>query len=1204
MFPAAVRAGECTRRYRRSGDAEDDHMKKRITAWAVTAAMLALQLSPIDIIPVTLPAAAAGTGASVELQTYSASGLAPGDKFYADVSVDPMVCSTFSLNASWDRDCLELTNAVVNGSSFAGTSTALTYVPFASSGGTSKALPALDDYRNGAADDVCIFAFSSPINVSCSGTAATLEFTVKQNAENGISEINVYFDGSDAPKYFGSEHKAIEIPVVQSSDEDHDGTAEAEITGGVHTDTGLVGLRFGISRGTLEPEFSQDIRNYEFIVPANESSVPAVTAAMDAGITADITQASDFGDNSTAVIRVHGRKDNIYKVKFVKDSSNRSEAPVIYAESTPVMRDTPIYILGSGTVYYTFDGMEPTVYDNVYNTVYISADILNLPSDYRTLTIKAFSVEEGKEPSKVVTAEFVLPDPALKLSGVTVNGSAIPGADSGKTDLTYTISYKDWKAGNNVYTLSAVPLISSSKISAEPAQISFDCTDGKGAEKTAAVTVVSAEGASKTYNVTLKVLDCEHSSSDWKYEDTAGCDHSGLMITSCSVCGKIIGEDFSEAIGMHQAGTPVTTAATCGADGSIVTSCLICGKEISRETIPASGAHVWSVTSQDSTSVRRECSVCHISEDIAINPGMIEHTHVFSGTENIITEPTCSSEGIKRVFCSEEGCGAYIDEKMPVKAHSPSSVPETTAATCTENGSITTKCSVCGEVIKTETIPAFGHYFNFESGIPTCAGDTELTAECENGCGTVQTYIIPRSSVHRNVLESSESGHWYECSVCGAKSMIEEHSYDDQYIYDKNGIPQTLVRSCTVCDYYTMSEIKTSADPDAYAHQHIYGSTWKTDGSKHWKECTSCGEKTDIAVHTENAGVTSGSETKYSCTVCGQLIRTEKHVHTSSSGYQTDGTYHWRVCSSCGEIYDRAAHTENGGIVTADAAIGSAGEKTYNCSVCRYEMRKEVIPALENPLSEMPVEIASAAEDSPLLFINEETSEVIPESEAGMISTYVESATLNMKTVADLSEENHITITDIYDISLLYTDSHHHTAEVQPVNPITVTIPVPVLPENVTGSQLSVYHREEDGTFKLQPTVFNAKDNTLSFTADHFSIYVIAMPEDALDPEQEPEQKPEPGKPGTEHFTPIPPSGIHPSSSPSDTVPDISKNDDVSSAEADKKDSGSSEDVSSASGIAGDIMKHTSSGVYYAAILLAGTAAAMLVFRRRNKKQK
>lgn len=76
-----------------------------------------------------------------------------------------------------------------------------------------------------------------------------------------------------------------------------------------------------------------------------------------------------------------------------------------------------------------------------------------------------------------------------------------------------------------------------------------------------------------------------------------------------------------------------------------------------------------------------------------------------------------------------------------------------TEATCTENGSITAVCLICGEE-ETETLEASGHKFTGE----WCHDDKE---------------------------------HWKECSVCGEESDHEAHT-----------VPGT---SCDVCDKYTQS---------------------------------------------------------------------------------------------------------------------------------------------------------------------------------------------------------------------------------------------------------------------------------------------------------------------------------------------------------------------------------------------------------------
>lgn len=57
-------------------------------------------------------------------------------------------------------------------------------------------------------------------------------------------------------------------------------------------------------------------------------------------------------------------------------------------------------------------------------------------------------------------------------------------------------------------------------------------------------------------------------------------------------------------------------------------------------------------------------------------------------------------------------------------------------------------------------------------------------------------------------------------------------------------------------------------------HVHSYGNVWQKDAANHWKECK-CGEKSDVAKHTFDAGVVTKEPTEketgvktYTCTVC------------------------------------------------------------------------------------------------------------------------------------------------------------------------------------------------------------------------------------------------------------------------------------------------------------------------------------------------
>ena len=63
--------------------------------------------------------------------------------------------------------------------------------------------------------------------------------------------------------------------------------------------------------------------------------------------------------------------------------------------------------------------------------------------------------------------------------------------------------------------------------------------------------------------------------------------------------------------------------------------------------------------------------------------------------------------------------------------------------------------------------------------------------------------------------------------------------------------------------------------------EHNYSSTWSSDYTGHWKECSICGERKDEAEHTFGPGTTENGKTTYECTTCGF----KKSVGHDKNGY-------------------------------------------------------------------------------------------------------------------------------------------------------------------------------------------------------------------------------------------------------------------------------------------------------------------------------
>ncbi len=122
-------------------------------------------------------------------------------------------------------------------------------------------------------------------------------------------------------------------------------------------------------------------------------------------------------------------------------------------------------------------------------------------------------------------------------------------------------------------------------------------------------------------------------------------------------------------------------------------------------------------------------------------------------SEEIIKDATTTEEGIKKLTC--DICGYTTTETIPVKTcdHTNTTVTEevTKEATCKEAGSkvVTTTCNDCGEVVSTETVEipktahSYGEYvFN---GDATKEADGTMTRKC-SVCGEVDTKVATGTS--------------------------------------------------------------------------------------------------------------------------------------------------------------------------------------------------------------------------------------------------------------------------------------------------------------------------------------------------------------------------------------------------------------------------------------------------------------------------
>ena len=471
-----------------------------------------------------------------------------------------------------------------------------------------------------------------------------------------------------------------------------------------------------------------------------------------------------------------------------------------------------------------------------------------------------------------------------------------------------------------------------------------------------------------------------HTSSDWITDKAATCKETGSRHKECTVCGEILDTETVAKLTTHTPATAVTenrVDATCTKAGSYdsVVYCSVCDAEISRESKTiAKKAHTSSdwITDKEPTyteagSRHKECTVCgEILDTETMNP--LEHTHAF-GEWSVSKVATCTEAGVKVRVCV---CGQKETEAIAAKGHTSSDWITDKQPTCKEAGSRHTECTVCGAVLKTETVakltthpPAAAVTENRVDATCTKAGsydsviycsvcDAEISRESKTIAKKEHT---PSDWMVDKAATCKEAGSRHtECTVCEAvlktESIAKLTTHTPATAVTENKVDATCTKAgsydsviyCSVCDAEISRESKTIAKKAHTPSDWITdkAATCKETGSRH-TECTVCGEILDtetVAKLTTHTPATAVTENRVDATC------------TKAGSY--DSVVYCSVCdaeiSRESKTIAKKAHTSSGWITDKEPTYTEAGARHKECTVCKTVLESGTIAKLDPPV--------------------------------------------------------------------------------------------------------------------------------------------------------------------------------------------------------------------------------------------------------------
>ena len=282
-----------------------------------------------------------------------------------------------------------------------------------------------------------------------------------------------------------------------------------------------------------------------------------------------------------------------------------------------------------------------------------------------------------------------------------------------------------------------------------------------------------------------------------------------------------------------------------------------------------------------------------------------------------------------------------------IGVHKFSTWTTTKNATCTQVGTKSRKCTVCGKT-ETQTIAKTGHKSVTDKAIPaTCTTDGKTEGSHCSVCGAViKAQDTIKATGHKfgnwtttKSATCTESGTQIrKCETCGATESKSLSAKGHTEVVDK-AIPATCTTDgktegshCSVCGAVIKAQDTIKATGHKFGNWTTTKSATCTESGTQIRKCETCGA-------TESKSLSAKGHTEV----------VDKAIPATCT---TDGKTEGSHCSVCGAVIKAqttitaTGHKSSGWIVDKTASIGVKGSKHKECTVCKKVLETAEIPAL------------------------------------------------------------------------------------------------------------------------------------------------------------------------------------------------------------------------------------------------------------------